>query len=323
MFNPKKLSEMASQAVARIEEERQRESQRIQMEREEAEAKQLFELARQQKLKAKITKVGCELVKTAIQGRPTYICEVNSAVTEDVKRHFQDLGYNVRLSEKRSIFSSAAEYIYSSMNELPRVNGRQLEQVGELGRLARLVKSAGVDNIEQSCVDYVDALETIRISLIKQQNFDDDSSVILNILSAQHVLENVISLDDGAMGETSAVEFRFQAVDATCIQMDDFQKLPFWLLSTGGSGLIKSLSDAFESDAGLGHFQSILECIQISKNSSRWGENDVHKVVHCDTPIGVWLGSLKNLIRILEMMGFVAEQKQHSESTQIRVGWGE
>jgi len=314
---------MATQAVARIEEDRHRENERLQKEQEEAEAKRRFELARQQKAKAKIASVGRELVKTAIQGHQLYTCEVNSTVTEDVTKHFKDLGYNVRLSQRRSIFSSAAEHIYSSMTELLRFSGRQLEQVGELSRLAKVVRNTGRDRIEQSCLDHFDVLETIRISLIKEQNFDDNSTVILNIKSAQHILENVINFDDSAMGETSAVEFHFQAVDANCILMDDFQKLPFWLLSTGGEGLIKSLSDAFESDAGLGHFYSILDCIKIPKNSSRWGENDVHKVVHCDSPIGVWLGSLENLIGILKMMGFAAVQINHSGSTQIRVGWGE
>lgn len=323
MFNPKKLSEIAFQAAARIEEDRQRENERLQKEQEEAEAKRRFELARQQKAKAKITNVGRELVKTAIQGHQLYTSEVNSAVTEDVIKHFKGLGYNVRLSQKRSIFSSAAEHIYSSMTELLRFSGRQLEQVGELSRLAKVVRNTGRDRIEQSCLDHFDALETIRISLIKEQNFDDDSTVILNIKSAQHILENVISFDDGAMGETSAVEFHFQAVDANCILMDDFQKMPFWLLSTGGGGLIKSVSDAFESDAGLGRFVSILECTQIPKNSLRWGENDVHKVVHSDAPIGVWLGDLENFIAILQMMGFSAAQNHHSGSTQIQVGWGE
>lgn len=322
MFNPKKLSEMASQALSRIEEDRQRESERLQMEEEQAEAKRRFELARQQKAKAKIASVGRGLVKAAIHGTQIYTSEVNSAVTEDVTNHFKGLGYNVRLSQKQSIFSSAAEHIYSSMTELLGFGGRQLKQIGELRRLSELVRKTGTDQIEQSCLDHFDELENIRLSLIKEQIFDEEHSIILNIKSAQHILENMISFDGGAMEETSAVEFHFQAVDATCILLDDFQKLPFWLLSTGGGGLIKSLSDAFESDAGVGRFFSILECIEIPKNSARWGENDVHKVVHGDAPIGVWLGSLENLIAILEMMGFAAEQNHHSGSIQIRVGWG-
>lgn len=321
MFNPKKLSEIAFQAAVKIEEDRQRENERLQKEQGEAEAKRRFELARQQKAKAKINNIGRELVKTAIQGYQVYTSEVNSAVMENVIRHFKGLGYNVRLSQKRSIFSSAAEHIYSSMTELLRFGDRQFEQVGELRRLANVVRNSGRDRIEQSSLEHFDALEIIRISLIKEKNFDEDSTVILNIKSAQHILENVISFDDDEMGETSAVEFHFQAIDANCILMDDFQKLPFWLLSTGGGGLIKSLSYAFESDAGLGRFVSILECTQIPKNSSRWGENDAHKVVHSDVPIGVWLGGLENFIATLQMMGFSAAQNHHSRSTQIQVGW--
>lgn len=314
---------MAFQAASRIEEERQRENERLQKEQEEAEAKRRFELARQQKAKAKISNIGRELVKTAIQGHQLYTSEVNSAVTADVIKHFKGLGYNVHLSQKRSIFSSAAEHIYSSMEELLLISDCQLKEAEELSGLATRVNNTGKDGREQSCLDYFDALENIRLSLIKGHKFADDSTVIMKIKSAQHALENVISFDDGAMGETSAVEFHFQAVDANCILMDDFQKLPFWLLSTGGGGLIKSLSDAFESDAVLGRFVSILECTQIPKNSLRWGENDVHKVVHSDVPIGVWLGDLENFIAILQMMGFSAAQNHHSGSTQIQVGWGE
>jgi hypothetical protein len=99
--------------------------------------------------------------------------------------------------------------------------------------------------------------------------------------------------------------------------MGEFAVVPTWMLGTSGSGLVRNILMQAEGEARAGHNHLAITFEKIDSNPSRWGDNQMHKVLKYSEPLGVAPFAPEILGQSLACLGFEAEIDSH----HVKLAW--
>lgn len=316
MLTPEMLRRKAAEAAERLARERQLEEERRQREeavrrreeearrREEERRKQLeAERVHLQKLaRATVTRLWVDLVKTSVQGAQSIRIPVEDKIAPIVVSELEPHGFRCRIKRLSNWHEQARERLSRLLMKLPG---------SEDGLPVRDKLTQALESRQLRSENLLDFLR--RLSTEPRTKSWGDVSLYLNT----NVIPHFESTHDQSL--STHVRIAWAPVDLATTLLDSPQQLPFWIVSTSGSGLIQRIGQSLASDAERGLTATHFDLLPLPIVPDRWGPNKMTKFVHSGHAIGVTPFSSEIMANVLAALGFKANG---SNQARLDVAWG-
>lgn len=324
MLTPKHLKKISLEAIERKKKEKLEEIERAKREEEERIYQDNLKLEikkqerrRQKILNLSIARTTIEIIKLSASGSSKYTTNPKSFILDDFIKFYRNKGYTVAIKSE-DFCNSLKERIKNSRLEI--MNIRIFNQ--------NIIKSIAEDllYIENEINQEKNDKNNIHQELIsiKKRIYEElyPRGLTFDFQNIEYCINQIeLIYSKQSNFEFGNIMIKWEAKDLTRFNVNDLQDLPFWLLSTSGYGLIYSISNVLRSEADSGAMEIKFDCYPVEKNSTRWGDNLVYKIINKDKPIGVIPCSPVFLEKIIKICGFEVNLEEFNQHQLITVKW--
>lgn len=317
MFNPKHLTKLTNDALARLEEERVAEEERIRQIAEDLKhaeevkkAQEIKEALHRRNLIRHINKGLQTAIESALLGDKTATLNVPIDVADDLTQHFQNRNFMVvSLDEEVSI---------SKINKRFQSFLDKVSQSSSPDAAYYKTKLTSIINTDE------DRDHGIR-SLVEEMNSDaysyfDDAILYFNFHIKPLLDEGEFDSSDEEINHQS-LRLSWKSKDTTAYKFQHIEEAPFWLASSSGIGLIQEINKCLTTVANAGSNTASFALEILPQITDRWGSNEMTKVTFDSKPIGVFPFTHEVFVQLITKLGFSATIKSDSEKTKLQISW--
>lgn len=312
----KPLSAKKKEKLEEIERAKREEEERIYQENLKLEIKKQ-ERRRQKILNLSIARTTIEIIKLSIGGFSKYTTNPKSFILDDFIKFYRNKGYTVTIKSK-DFRNSLKERIKNSRLEIMHIrifNQNIIKSIAEdLLYIENEINQEESDknNIYQELIS------------IKERIYEElySRGLTFDFQNIEYCINQIeLNYSKQSNFEFGGIAIKWEAKDLTRFNVNDLQDLPFWLLSTSGYGLIYSISNTLRSEADAGAMEIKFDCHPVEKNSTRWGDNLVYKIISKNKPIGIIPCSPVFLEKIIKICGFEVNLEEFYQYQSITIKW--